>query len=86
MSEKLSDLFESAQAASVDWDGQLVYSMYELPPLEAGAVHDTTEEALALEVAVTPVGAPGVVDGVAGADAADAGPVPMALVAVTVNV
>jgi hypothetical protein len=36
VSEKLSDLFESAQAASVDWDGQLVHSMYELPPLETG--------------------------------------------------
>ncbi len=32
------------------------------------------------------VGAPGMVDGVAGGDAADAGPVPMALVAVTVKV
>ena len=31
------------------------------PPLEAGAVQDTTEEALACEVAVTEVGAPGTV-------------------------
>ena len=36
---------------------------------------------------MTPVGAPGTVEGVAGGRrAADAGPVPMALVAVTVNV
>ena len=59
------------------------------PPLEAGAVHDTTEEALAFEVAVTPVGALGAVAGVAGVagpEAADARLVPMALVAVTVKV
>ncbi|MBK7743707.1 MAG: hypothetical protein IPI40_08510 [Betaproteobacteria bacterium] len=37
-------------------------------------------------VAVTAVGAPGTVAGVTAADAADAGPVPTALVAVTVNV
>src|SRR5665213_272194 len=55
------------------------------PPLLAGAVHHTTDWALLLAVAVTPVGAPGKVDGVAGADGAEAGPVPMPLVAVTVN-
>ena len=57
--------------------------------MEAGAVHDTTEEALAFEVAVTPVGALGAVAGVAGVagpEAADARLVPMALVAVTVKV
>jgi hypothetical protein len=37
-------------------------------------------------VAVTAVGAPGTVAGVTAADAADAGPLPTALVAVTVNV
>jgi len=37
-------------------------------------------------VAVAPVGAPGTVDGVAGAEAADTGPEPTALVATTVNV
>ncbi len=56
------------------------------PPLVDGAVHDTTDWALALEVAVTPVGALGTVDGVAVADAAEAGPVPEPLVAVTVKV
>ena len=41
---------------------------------------------LANEVAVTPTGAPGMVAGTIGADGADGGPVPTALVAVTVNV
>ena len=57
--------------------------------MEAGAVHDTTEEALAFEVAVTVVGALGAVDGVAGVagpEAADGWLVPMTLVAVTVKV
>ena len=63
--------------------------MMDQPPLEAGAVHDTTEEALAFEVAVTVVGALGAVDGVAGVagpEAADGWLVPMTLVAVTVKV
>ncbi len=37
-------------------------------------------------VAVTPVGAPGVAAGMAGAEGAEARPVPAALVAVTVKV
>jgi len=41
---------------------------------------------LALLVADAPVGAPGTVDGTAAADAADAAPVPMAFVPVTLNV
>ena len=56
------------------------------PPLETGAVHDTTDWVLALDVAVTAVGAPGVVAGMAGTEAAEAGLVPAELVAVTVNV
>ena len=63
-----------------------VYPLMEAPPLEAGAVQDTTDWALAYEVPVTAVGAPGCVAGVAGAEAADAGPAPAALAAVTVNV
>ena len=39
-----------------------------------------------MDVAVTLVGAPGTVAGVAAPDAADAGPVPAGLVAVTVKV
>ena len=41
---------------------------------------------MAFDVAVTPVGAPGTVDGTAAADALDARPVPDTFVAVTVNV
>ena len=56
------------------------------PPLEAEAVHDTTDWVLALEVAVTAVGTLGVVAGMAGAEAAEGPLVPAELVAVTVNV
>ena len=56
------------------------------PPLEDGAVHVTTEEALAPEVALTAVGMPGTVVGVAGAEGVEATLLPAALVAVTVNV
>ena len=56
------------------------------PPLETGAVQETTDWVLALDVAVTPVGAPGAVAGVAGADADEATLVPAELVAVTVKV
>ena len=59
--------------------------MIGLPPLLAGAVKPTVTWPLP-RVAVTAVGAPGTVAGVTAADAADAGPVPTALVAVTVNV
>src|ERR1700690_1575263 len=56
------------------------------PPLLAGAVKVTTEEALALEVAVPMVGAPGTVEGTMAVDGTELGPVPTELVAVTVNV
>ncbi len=56
------------------------------PPLDDGAVHDTTDWALAFDDAVTPVGALGTAAGTAGAEAAEAGPVPAELVAVTVKV
>src|SRR5215831_16053642 len=56
-----------------------------LPPLVAGAVQLTVAWAFPA-VAVTAVGAPGTVAGVTALDAAEAGPVPAALVAVTVNV
>jgi hypothetical protein len=57
-----------------------------LPPSE-GATHDTTADP-SPAVAVTFVGAPGAVApaGVTEFDAADAGPVPTAFVAATVNV
>ena len=59
--------------------------MIALPPLLAGAVKVTLAWALPA-VAVPMVGAPGVVAGVTLFDAAEAAPVPTALVAVTVNV
>ena len=52
----------------------------------AGAVQDTTDWVLALEVAVTAVATPGMVAGVAGNEDADALPTPAELVAWTVNV
>jgi hypothetical protein len=56
-------------------------------PLAAAAVHDTTDWALAYEVAVTDVGAPGTVfAGTTAFDAPEEAPVPAALVAVTVKV
>lgn len=56
------------------------------PPLDAGAVHETTDWVLALDEAVTAVGAPGNVAGVAGADDADGLPAPTELLATTVKV
>ena len=67
-------------------DEVTLYPVMADPPLEADAVHDTTELALALDVAVTPVGAAASVAGVTLLEAADATPVPAALVAVTVKV
>jgi hypothetical protein len=55
------------------------------PPSLAGAVHDTTAS-VSPGVAVTAVGAPGAALGITAAEAPDAGDVPAALVAVTVNV
>jgi hypothetical protein len=60
------------------------YLLIGLPPFEAGAVHASVTRP-SPGVAVRPVGAPGTVAGVALAGA-DAGPVPTALVAVTVKV
>ena len=56
------------------------------PPFDAGAVHDTGAWVFWNEVAVTAVGAPGRVAGVAGADGLEAALVPAGLVAVAVNV
>jgi hypothetical protein len=67
-------------------DEVTVYPVMVAPPEEAGAVQETTDWALAKEVAVTPVGAPGTVAGVAEFDGAEATLVPAALVAVTVKV
>ncbi len=61
------------------------YAVIDAPPLELGALHDTTDDAFAT-VPDTPVGTPGVVRGVTELDATDALLVPAAFVAVTVNV
>ena len=55
-------------------------------PFAAGVVHDTFDWVDSNEVAETPVGAPGTVDGVAEFDATDTALVPALFVAVTVNV
>ena len=55
-------------------------------PLVAGAVQLTVMLPLLFTTAVTAVGAPGTSAGVIPLDAAEAAPVPTALVAVTVNV
>ncbi len=59
--------------------------MIAAPPFVAGAVN-VTEAAPLPGVAVPMVGVPGTVDGMTVFDAADAGPVPIAFVAVTLQV
>ena len=56
------------------------------PPLEAGAVQDTVTPPSVRAVAVTVVGAPGTVEGTTEAEASEAAPEPMALVAWAVKV
>jgi len=66
-------------------NGVTVYLVIALPPLLDGAVQLTVAAALPA-VAVTPVGAPGTSLGVTALDGDEAGPLPLALVAVTVKV
>jgi hypothetical protein len=66
-------------------DAVTVYPVTGEPPLLAGAVHDTTAEALPA-IAVTAIGDPGTVRGVTATLGDEAGEVPAALVAVAVNV
>ena len=77
---------EQAAGVATAGDEVTVKPVRVAPPLLAGAVQETTELALALDVAVTAVGAPGAAAGMAAAEAAEAGLVPAELVAVTVNV
>jgi hypothetical protein len=56
------------------------------PPSEAGAVQETVLWVLALDVAVTLVGAPGTVDGTTEFELDDEILIPTLFVAVTVNV
>jgi hypothetical protein len=67
-------------------DEVTLYPVIDAPPLLAGAVHDTTDWPFAPSVADTEVGEPGGAAGTAAAEAADATEVPIAFVAVTVNV
>jgi hypothetical protein len=62
-----------------------VYEVTAAPPLELGAVQETTDWVEALLEAVTDDGAPGIVAGVAGVDGEEYGPVPSALTAATSN-
>jgi hypothetical protein len=55
------------------------------PPFDTGAVHETTDRAFSADVATTPVGAPGAVDGITDADATDAALMPDTFVAVTLK-
>jgi hypothetical protein len=66
-------------------DGITVYWLM-AAPLVAGAVQLTVMLPLLFTTAVTAVGAPGTSAGVTPADAVDAAPVPIPLLAVTVNV
>ena len=66
-------------------DEVTVYPVIALPPVDAGAVQLTTDDAFAT-VPETPVGAPGTVLGVTPKDAAEAAEFPAALVATTLNV
>ena len=59
--------------------------MIAAPPLLTGAVNATLSDP-SPRVATTPVGAAGVVAGIAAAEAEEAGPAPTAFVAVTVHV
>jgi hypothetical protein len=63
-----------------------VYPVIAAPPFEAGAVQDTTDDAFTADVAVGRNGAPGIVEGTAAADTADATEVPFTFVAVTAKV
>jgi len=78
---------EQAAGVATAGDDVTVKPVSAEPPLLAGAVQPMAIEVVVVPaVAVTPVGAPGVVAGMAAADGADAAPIPMALVAVTVKV
>jgi hypothetical protein len=72
-------------AVRLPGDEVAVYEVMLAPPLDAGAVQLTVACALPA-LALTLVGAPATVAGVTEFDAADAGPVPAQLDAVTVKV
>jgi len=63
-----------------------VYAVINEPPLLAGAVHETTDEPFAADVAVTAVGTPGAPRGIAPSDTRDETDEPDTFDATTVNV
>jgi hypothetical protein len=63
-----------------------VYAVIDEPPLLVGAVHDTSDEPFAAEVADTPVGTPGTPRGIAPSDDRGATEGPDTFEATTVNV
>ena len=77
---------DTAACAVEPMYGVTVNPVMGAPPLEVGAVHDTTDEAFAFDDATTDVGATGGPIGMTEVDATDTAPVPAELVAVTVNV
>ena len=79
---ELDDVSQTTSPAAT----RTTYFEIDAPPVETGAVHDTTDRPFAALVADTPEGASGTVDGTIAEDATEAEPVPEALVAVTVNV
>jgi hypothetical protein len=67
-------------------DEVTVYPVTVAPPFRTGAVQDTIDWAFTFDVAETPVGASGTMEGTAAAEAAEASEVPLRFEAVTVNV
>ena len=86
--ETVHELVEEEQVFKPGYE-VTVNAVIDKPPLETGAVHDTTDEPVEFvdvsSVAETPVGASGGPVGVTEFDSADATPVPAEFVAVTVN-
>src|SRR5579872_4715235 len=74
-----------ADACAPPGDAVAVYDVMDAPPFVAGAVQ-LTVACWSPATADTPVGGGGAPIGVTAFDALDAGPVPVVLVAVTVNV
>ena len=84
MTEAKVELCECAEAEQVDFEETERFDVI-FVPLDDGALHDTDACALPA-VAITSVGAPGVVTGVTALEALDAELVPTPFVAVTVKV
>lgn len=82
---RLVTMSGEAAPAALNAPQVAVYEVIGDPPFDAGGMNETIARPL-LALAATIVGAPGTARSVMLFDAADAGPVPTAFVAVTVNV